>query len=198
VSKAIMTTASGRIIDFENPGDLDVCEHDIFHAHSNICRYNGTRRVMLLEHDALVTILVRNLGAVYSDFNPWPHPGIRVEGLVAMHDFVEYIVGDVVTGLKQMLPAYQVIEAAFSNRLWDHFGYRYPTLEEQACIDFIDHRALVVETHVTCHPVAARVAERFGPATTRELELWFEVQALTQQQQWEYTMAAVREGAGCS
>lgn len=186
MGKPVMTTASGVVIDFEKPEQLEVREEDIFYSHCNICRYNGARKVMLIEHDALITLLGNA-----TEHSP------RLKGLFALHDFAEYVVGDIVTGLKVLLPTYKEIERGFELVIWKHFGYAPPTEEEEALIRHYDLRALATETFMTSHPVADLVAAEVGSVTDAEIAAYRELKALSHYQMWEVTMRAVRAGA-CS
>ena len=182
----VMTTASGVVIDYLDPSAFEVREEDIAYAADNICRYNGARRVQLLLHFALCAKLARLV----------PGAPVRHVGLVAMHDFAETVLGDIVTGLKRLLPEYRALEGGWERRFREHFGYADPTDEEEAFIRYIDLRALVVETHCTAHPVAEITAYRHGgPPSREEADLFGYLLHAGPARQWEITLDAVRAGA---
>lgn len=186
-----MTTASGAVIDYENPDLCEIREEDIAFAAENICRYNGMRNVRLLDHFALVTLLARERAAT----NPtiWTP---RVVGLVALHDYHETIVGDVVSGLKMLLPEFKRIETMWERRFHTHFGYEMPHAGEQVLVTDIDLRALVVETHGTRHPVMPIASERHGgPPQAGEWDCWHRVLSMSGAQKWALSITAVREGS---
>jgi len=181
----VMTTASGVVIDYLDPASFEVREEDIAYAAENICRYNGARRVQLLLHFALCTKLATSV----------PGVSARRIGLVGLHDFAETVLGDIVTGLKRLLPDYRALEGGWEHRFREHFGYADPTPEDEAFIRYIDLRALVIETHCTAHPVAEIAAHQHGGKPTRgELDLFGYLLHAGPRLQWEITIDAVRAG----
>lgn len=182
----VMTTASGVVIDYLNPTEFEVRESDIAYAAGNICRYNGARKVLLLEHFALCTTLATRIEGA----SP------RLLGLVAMHDFAETVLGDIVTGLKRLLPEYRVLESRWERHFWNHFGYDHPTEDEAAFVRRVDLRALVVETHCTAHPVHGITAHWHGglPSQT-EADTFGCLRYCGPVRQWEITINAVHAGA---
>lgn len=181
----VMTTASGVVVDYLRPEDLEIRDDDVRDAAVNICRYNGARKVLLIHHFALCTLLaLDSLGTA------------RTVGLVAQHDFPETILGDVVTGLKRLLPDYSAIEARWEARFWQHYGYAPPNDVEAGLVRRIDLRALVIETHMTQHPVAGYAAYRHGgPPTRAEMRVWERMMSYNHDRCWELTLRAVLEGA---
>ena len=181
----VMTTASGLVIDYLRPEDLEIRDEDVRDAATHICRYNGARQVQLIHHFALCTLLAQHEFAVP-----------RTIGLIAQHDFPEAILGDVVSGLKKLLVDYRTLEPRWEARFWDHYGYIPPNAAEAALIRHIDLRALVVETHMTQHPVAGYTAYRHGgPPTRSEVRAWERMMTYDRDRCWELTLRAVREGA---
>ena len=183
-------TASGVPVDFENPWSTEIRLSDIEYAAANICRYNGSRRVILLDNFALATLLAR----LYCPGN------LHIIGLVGLHDWHETVVGDVVSGLKKLLPDYRAIEGRWEVYFRSLFGYSKdnPDLAppDREAVRKADVRALVLECWATNHPAYLDVAERFGGAPTdSEREAYARLQDLTQTQKWALNVEAVREGS---
>lgn len=188
--RPVMTTASGIRIEYLSPETCEILDEDIAVAAENICRYNGARDVRLLDHFALVTLLAQSQRIGTMCWSP------RVVGLVALHDFHETVVGDVVSGLKLLLPEFKRIERLWEERFHAHFGYEMPDDDEAKLVGHIDLRALVVETHATRHPVASLTAELHGGVPTEEeWDVWHRVRSMSSALKWALTTEAVRAGS---
>ena len=92
-----MNTASGRLVDPFNLRLEDIAIEDIAHSLSMQCRFNGhcARFYSVAEHSVLVSRLVL--------------PKNRLWGL--LHDAQEAYLGDIITPIKQQVPAIQEVEA---------------------------------------------------------------------------------------
>lgn len=109
-------TASGRRFDLLNPQPDAIAPRDIAFSLAKICRFNGhcTGHYSVAEHSLRVAELVA--------------PEHKLAAL--LHDATEAYVGDMVSPLKQMLPAYQQIEQRIWHVICDRFGIN-PTLPEE-------------------------------------------------------------------
>lgn len=122
-------TYTGRQFELLAPTPLMVDLHDIAHALSLICRFNGhtQHHYSVAQHSVLVS---RNVP-----------PHLRLDAL--LHDAAEAYVGDVTSPLKRALgEAYKQIEARVEWAIADHFvvNRRMPTEVKLA-----DLRALATE-----------------------------------------------------
>lgn len=99
MSEHTSLTFLGKSYDFLDPKPDQINIHDIAHALSMTCRYNGhpLSFCSVAEHCVLVSYLVESY-----------EPAYAFEGL--MHDAAEAYVGDVITPLKSLLPDFQAIE----------------------------------------------------------------------------------------
>jgi len=188
--KVDMITARGHIVDYSQPELTKIDPQDLRVHASNMCRYNGAIKWELIRHWVLTPLLLFTLPDAqtlcWSDL-------IIQAGYAASHDFQEVYVTDVVSGLKNYLPAYNIIEASFEAHVHEQMGlplkYRNNELVRKA-----DLRALVVEMTALQHPAAARVSIQFGGYSTKEeLESFRKVQALSLEECWEQTANFVSE-----
>lgn len=106
-------TAGGTQFDLLNPTASAVHPRDIAASLARICRFNGHCRdhYSVAEHSLRVAELVA--------------PEHKLVAL--LHDATEAYVGDMVSPLKQMLPAYQQIEQRIWHIICERFGIS-PTL----------------------------------------------------------------------
>jgi len=103
---------SGRIIKLTKPSVFDIMIEDIAHSLSNIVRFTGHlhSRYTVAEHSINVAKTLKNLGV------DW-----KTELCGLLHDSTEYILGDVSSPLKSLLPEYKKIE----NNLWTTIALKY-------------------------------------------------------------------------
>lgn len=99
---------SGQTVNLVDPDPDTILIEDIAHNLSKLCRFNGAtdRFYSVAEHSLYVSELV---GPVHA-----------MAGL--MHDAAEAYLGDVVTPLKQLLPAFVEIEARMEYTIACKFG----------------------------------------------------------------------------
>lgn len=103
-----MQTYTGRQFFVMDPRPQDVDIHDIAHALSMLCRYNGhvNRFYSVAEHCVLVSRLVPPEEALW--------------GL--LHDATEAYMGDMVRPLKNHMPSYREAEDVVMLAIAEHFG----------------------------------------------------------------------------
>lgn len=101
-------TYSGRKFDLVNPTPDMVHFSDIAHALANVCRYTGHCRTFysVAQHSTLVAAMLPD--------------ELKLQGL--MHDATEAYVADLSRPLKQLVPAYQDIEARVWRVIAERFG----------------------------------------------------------------------------
>jgi uncharacterized protein len=125
----IVCTHTGKVLDVLNPHIADIDIVDIAHALAYQCRYGGRceRYYSIAEHCVLM--------ADY-DFLP----GRPLAKL--LHDASEAYVGDVVRGIKVLLPVYQEIEQEFHRLIGIKYGV---APEEFATVKEADNIMLMSE-----------------------------------------------------
>lgn len=121
-------THSGKRFDLLEPTPEMVNIHDIAHALSNLCRFNGHVRQFysVAQHSVLVSNLVGDEYALCA----------------LLHDATEAYVGDVTRPLKQLLPSYSDIE----QRVWIAVADKFRLPHDlPMCVKHADNIALVTE-----------------------------------------------------
>ncbi len=96
-------TASGRKIDLTNLSSEDICLSDIAHHLTKICRYGGAMAL-----DKHYSVASHSLNLCYYAMDNGM--GKDVARACLMHDASEAYLGDLVTGLKCLLPDYKFLE----------------------------------------------------------------------------------------
>ena len=128
-----MRTASGQPIWYEDPSKTVVCWQDLAAGLVRQRRYAGALNWSIAQHLALCVELARLRG--YSD---------RLVALCAAHDLHEAYTLDLPKGLKECLPGYWGIEAAWEKHVHQWLGLEVRP-EDEALIKAVDVRALAVE-----------------------------------------------------
>jgi len=107
-SEHVITTVSGKKIDILKPDPKDISIGDISHALSRINRYNSQIKGFwsVAQHSLL-------LASKNSD------PDVALIAL--LHDASEAFLGDVISPLKTLLPAYKGIESEFSRVIYQKY-----------------------------------------------------------------------------
>ena len=158
-----MTLGKGSRVNYLDPFLTSYNQEEIFHHLFNICRYNGAIKVDLARHSLLVGKLV----ATYTN-----DPVIIAKAVT--HDFQECIVGDVVTGLKTLLPAFSDIEKLWED--WVAVNLQLPknselSIQDRRLIKEEDTRALVVETTYFKHGGLPVFNQLYGTVDESELAI---------------------------
>ena len=102
--------SSGQGVWLAQPGRTEVHEEDLRRGLVGITRYLGQIRVTLLEHLALCVLIAEDL-AVHESMRP------QIRALVAAHDLHEVYVGDLMPGLKRLVPGLRAVEAAWEKHV---------------------------------------------------------------------------------
>ena len=144
---------SGEQMWFLEPTRTRIRPEDVKNNLGNLCRYNGGIKWSVLQHSILCLALAK---AHDIPEELWP--------LIAAHDFAEAYIGDLPTGLKQVLPEWKaLIEAPWEEHVNRSLGLPWPVSEkDHRQVKFIDHRALVIEMIIYGWPEAAETAEKYG------------------------------------
>jgi hypothetical protein len=125
---------SGRYFDFLDPQPDQFTLADIAGALSKICRFGGQieRFYSVAEHLVMCDRVAERDGH---------HLGVRKA--VLMHDAAEAFCGDMVKPLKEMMPAYKVVEARVEAVIAKKFGIDFD--EYLGFVSEIDHAMLIAE-----------------------------------------------------
>lgn len=139
-----MATSSGAPIVYLDPSQTPVRAVDMRLHLARVCRYAGGRDWSVLEHLVLCTDIARYLGVPRS---MWPY--------VAAHDLHEAYIGDLPTGLKQVLPEWKErIEGPWEAHVHRAIGLTWPVPPEiEAEVKRVDRRALLAEMTCLDHPL---------------------------------------------
>ena len=123
MTKTMMQTYTGRVIDLADFKHEDVCIEDIAHALSCINRYTGHARFpySVASHSVHVSRLLK--------------PPNDLWGL--LHDASEAYLGDLSRPLKTLLPDYRSLESHVMRVIAQRFGLRWPMPSEVAIADDI-------------------------------------------------------------
>ncbi len=101
-------TNSGQKINLTSLSIEDIYLGDICHGLTKICRYGSSLPLdvhySVAQHSILVCIAAQLEGHSYV-----------IQRACFTHDFSEYLLGDVVNGLKQLLPDYKALEEKVTN-----------------------------------------------------------------------------------
>lgn len=133
-------THSGVFFDFADPKPETVKIEDIARALSRKPRFNGHMNVFysVAQHAWLVSHLVQH---AIGEFNPF-RDYFALAGL--HHDDSEYVMADVPTPLKRLLPEYKVIERRVMDVINPVFGLP-PHADEDPFVKLADTQALFLE-----------------------------------------------------
>jgi 5'-deoxynucleotidase YfbR-like HD superfamily hydrolase len=124
-----LKTHSGKFIDLDNI-DLDAIQiEDIARGLEGEIRWNGqtTRKVSVAEHSVRVC-------------DKCGDPALKLQAL--MHDASEYLLRDIATPIKLMLPDYVEIETRLMKAIGRKFGFDYPLHGD---VKYIDIRMAATE-----------------------------------------------------
>jgi uncharacterized protein len=135
----LFNTASGNLIDLNNPHPSEININDIAHALSHICRFGGHAGTFysVAQHCCLVTGMVP----------------VEAKRVALLHDASEAYLGDVIKPLKNMIgKEYEIIEERFTNTIFDRFEIKpteyshlyYDVKEADKKMLEIEHEALIL------------------------------------------------------
>ena len=176
---------TGVCIDYYHPENVKLTLDDFKIPTSNICRYNGTLDWKLIKHLALgILLCYERFGDNVSRAN--------ISGYYAMHDLHECIVGDVVSGMKPLLPEYRKIEEIWEQHVHNEMGMSLSGSKRPDLVRVLDLLSLVVEMQCLGHPgldfVKSKTDLRPTPA---DLKCFYETSYMTDLECWDLITKAI-------
>ena len=129
-------TNSGKMIDMASPSMNSFCSEDIAHALSMVCRATGNFRHFYSVAQHSLNCMKEAQARGFSQ---------RVCFAALLHDASEAYLCDVPTPLKELLPDYRKIEAAFQKEIYKKFGLYPLTEEEEHLVKLVDEALLYYE-----------------------------------------------------
>jgi hypothetical protein len=129
-------THTGRMLDLADPESADVHVEDVAHHLARVCRFGGAVDgfYSVASHTLYVSKCLEARGN---------SPYVVAAGL--LHDSAEAYLGDVVSGLKRMMPDYKKLEARWEDRLQAHFDIRWRSGRVGLIVKDADLRARLSE-----------------------------------------------------
>lgn len=132
-------TYTGKLIDFNNLKMEDIDLEDISHHLSSIRRYGGT-----LDPSVNYTVAEHCLNCYNIALKEEPN-NTELHKQTILHDASEAYLGDVVTGLKNMLPDYRFIENKLEYIIRSKYIGTHYTKEIKNKVNEIDKRMFLTE-----------------------------------------------------
>ena len=131
-----LETYTGRIVDVTAPDTKTIDLLDIAHGLSMQCRFNGHVRTFysVAEHCVLVARALREWG--YDN---------RIQLLGLLHDAAETYVGDIIRGVKSMLPYMRVLEGKMQTAIMLALNVEPADEAEHRLVKDADNALLVIE-----------------------------------------------------
>lgn len=134
MSHTLFATYTGKIIDYKNITEDDICLEDIAHHLTNIQRFGGCLPLQVKYSVADHSINCYRMAVML-------HPNEdEVHRAALMHDATEAYIGDVVSGLKRCLTDYTKLERHLSNVINEKYN-----LQEFTRVQDIDKRIMLDE-----------------------------------------------------
>lgn len=136
-------TLSGEEMFPTKPESKKIHIRDVAHTLSMICRFNGHLKEFYSvgEHSLLVETLL------YLRGHP---PRIRLLGLT--HDVTEYLVGDIISPIKKLVPKVKDLEEEIAPTLFQGLGIPKPTESEMEPVHEADRDVMMFEKIELLHP----------------------------------------------
>lgn len=133
-----MQTYTGKVFDFENIENSEICIEDVAHALSLTCRYNGHVPVFYSvgEHSLMATHLALELKEPKD-----------VCLQILLHDASEAYVNDIVRPAKKLIAGYKSLEDAILHRVYDELLFKLSGKRDiqHGTIKFYDELMLFAE-----------------------------------------------------
>lgn len=119
---------SGKEFDYLNPEDSDYSIEDIAHSLSNLCRFSGhcNKFYSVAEH------------CVHASYIPY---SIKDRFAALLHDAPEFVLLDIVSPLKGLLPDYKELEQQVELAISKKLNYEFPLTPEVKFADTIMYHA---------------------------------------------------------
>jgi uncharacterized protein len=175
-------THSGAMLDLSQPEEIVFSVADIAHHLARVCRYGGAvdEFYSVASHCVYICRELRSRG----------YPAdVQAAGL--LHDAAEAFIGDMVSGLKRMMPEFRALERRYAATIEQQFGVHFdgnPTIKDA------DLRARLAEVRDLFHEVPyPREQLLGGEGLRRPYETWCVVQT-PDEAEWDYMAEARRLG----
>lgn len=114
-------THSGKRIDLKNISPKDICLTDIAHHLTKICRYGGAldldKHYSVAQHSVILAKYAKDSGY-----------GVDIQRRALIHDATEAYLGDIVAGLKPLLPDYQYYETYLDYMICEKYNIHHDLL----------------------------------------------------------------------
>ena len=143
----VMETASGRMINISDPlGDINL--HDIAHALSMQCRFNGHCRVFysIAQHSVLSLRRFNDDTSIVNSGNYDRRSVVEnIAKQVLLHDAAEAYIGDIIRPIKHTaLYEVRAIENTLNKAIFGRYN-THETEESKRIVKLIDSRMLATE-----------------------------------------------------
>lgn len=129
-------THTGKMLSFDDPEHAVIDAEDIAHNLARVCRFGGAvdGYYSVASHCVYVSQFLEDQGH---------SPYIQAAGL--LHDATEAYLGDVVSGLKRLIPDYRALEDRWEARIQYHFDVYWSEGHVKRLVKDADLRARLAE-----------------------------------------------------
>lgn len=121
-------TYSGKMVDILNYQATDFCIEDVAHSLSLKCRFSGHSSLFysVSRHSINVYFVVKALGA-----------NLETQLWALLHDAPEYIIGDMPSPLKKVMPQFKEIDNTLTDRMIEAHDIVFPGWRTKIDFDLI-------------------------------------------------------------
>lgn len=129
-------THRGHMLSFDQPETATIDVEDLAHNLARVCRFGGAvdEYYSVASHCVYVSRFLQDQGH---------SPYVCAAGL--LHDATEAYLGDLVSGLKRLFPAYKALEDRWEARIQDHFDVHWSEGRVKQIVKDADLRARLAE-----------------------------------------------------
>ena len=135
----LFITNSGKLLDFKNICIDDICLEDIAHHLTKICRYGVALPFNVHYSVAQHSILLSKYASLELNNQ-------ELAKLAILHDATEAYMGDIVSGVKQMLPDYKKLEDNLEQLIFNKYNIKF-TKELKDKMKYIDSTFVLDEAY---------------------------------------------------
>ena len=122
--KPCLVTRTGKIVDILNPDPDSFTLFDIAHGLARAMRWGNQSDMSVAQHSVNVAWVVEQLGGT-----------LPQQRSALFHDASEFLIADIPSPLKQLLPAYYDIENRLMTAIASKFFFEWPVPEIVAVAD---------------------------------------------------------------
>lgn len=137
-----MITHSGIQFDLTLIQSEHICLADIAHHLTRICRYGGATEIGEHYSVAQHSVLLCEYALKYG----WP----ELARTLILHDATEAYLGDIVKGLKNLLPDYKLLENKIDTIIKNKYKISTTNIHRENLAKELDTRILLDESRVFC------------------------------------------------